>query len=460
MIDLLERAASDQPEHIAVHTSLEAITYSTLLSDARKVASALMARRADRFAVLESDIGWVLRILAGASAVGAEPCQYQADLPPADFVAEARQLGHLLVLTRRPDLPNDVEVLNPERFLSDHAGGEPGRFSDSKPLVIRTTGTTGRPKATLHDWSRLRQTVQSVRPRPGQRWLMAYGPHQFAGVQIMQHVVAAQASLIAPFPRQPRDGLAALVEHGVNCVSATPTYWRFLLAEARSQHVQLPDLEQVTLGGEAVPASLIDELRARFPTARISQVYASTEFGSITSVRDGRPGLDAASLYSEANPNGDLLVRDGELWVRSTRGMLRYVGDPETAKDPTGEPAWRPTGDLVEVVADRVEFRGRSSEVINVGGVKVHPLPIEERISRVEGVDHVRVYGRLNALTGSIVAAEIVPSTRLDEAGMKLLKTQVRDSCAGLPQAWRPRSIRFVDAIDTLGNKTLRRSAE
>ena len=35
---------------------------------------------------------------------------------------------------------------------------------------------------------------------------------------------------------------------------------------------------------------------------------------------------------------------------------------------------WRPTGDLVEVVGDRLLFTGRSSDVINVGGVKVHPL--------------------------------------------------------------------------------------
>ena len=72
-------------------------------------------------------------------------------------------------------------------------------------------------------------------------------------------------------------------------------------------------------------------------------------------------------------------VVEGELWVRSTIGMLGYYGEPPI--DPDG---WRPTGDLVEIVGDRIEFRGRASEIINVGGVKVHPLPIEERIGAVD----------------------------------------------------------------------------
>ena len=48
--------------------------------------------------------------------------------------------------------------------------------------------------------------------------------------------------------------------------------------------------------------------------------------------------------------------------------MLGYYGE-----EPVDADAWRPTGDLVEIVGDRIEFRGRVSEIINVGGVKVHP---------------------------------------------------------------------------------------
>jgi acyl-coenzyme A synthetase/AMP-(fatty) acid ligase len=453
MILLLERAAAASPDRVAVVTPEGSSTYADLLHDARRVAAALRERGIESFSIVEPDAGWVLRLLAGAALAGVEACQHQADIAPTELAAQTGMLGHDVVVSRRTDLEGDVTVVGPESLLAaDALDGGP---ADAQPLVILTTGTTGRPKAARHDWGPLGRTVERVTPRPDQRWLLAYGPHQFAGVQVLQHVLASQATLVAPFPRQPRDGLEALLTGEVTCVSATPTYWRFLLAEARSREVGLPPLEQITLGGEASPGDLLAELRATFPDARISQVYASTEFGSVASVRDGLPGLAVTSLFSETNPTSNLKVEDGELWVRAGAGMLGYVAAADAGPAGTGE--WRPTGDLVDVVDGRVLFRGRTTEVINVGGVKVHPLPVEERLTALEGVELARVFGRANRLTGAIVAAEVVPVGGTEDADLDALRAQIRDAVADLPRAWQPRSVLFVDAIETLGGKTVRR---
>ncbi len=300
----------------------------------------------------------------------------------------------------------------------------------------------------------LGQTVETVQPKPDQRWLLAYGPQQFAGIQVLLHVLASRATLVAPFPRQPKDGLDAILSDGVTCVSATPTYWRFLLAEARSRQVQLPRLEQITLGGEASPADLLDEIRATFPLARVSQVYASTEFGSITSVNDGLPGISIGSLWSASNPTSNVRAENGELWVRAEAGMLGYADDLDG--DTPSATAWRPTGDLIEIVGTRVLFRGRQSEIINVGGVKVHPLPVEERILALESVAAARVFGRPSKLTGAIVAVEIVPAGGTEKADADKIRRDVKEAVADLPRAWQPRSVTVVDALETRGGKTVR----
>ncbi len=322
-------------------------------------------------------------------------------------------------------------------------------------VMIRTTGTTGRPKAARHDWRVLAQTGAGLRPAPGRRWLLAYGPHQFAGIQVLLHVVASRATLVAPFPRRPKDCVDALVRDGVTCVSATPTFWRFLLAEARSRKVELPRLEQVTLGGEPSPADLLEELGSTFPGARVSQVYASTEFGSITSVKDGLPGIAVGALCGGSNPTSNVRVVDGELWVRPGAGMLGYAGGAaDEPSPPAGE--WRPTGDLVEIVGGRVLFRGRTSEVINVGGVKVHPLPVEDRITALDSVEGARVFGRPNPLTGAIVAVDIVPVGGPVAADVEKIRDEVTAAVADLPRAWHPRRIAVVEAIETRGGKTFR----
>jgi acyl-CoA synthetase (AMP-forming)/AMP-acid ligase II len=458
MILLLERAAALAPDHPAVVTREATTTYAELLTAARRVAGGLVAGDITRFAIVEPDAARILQLLAGAALVGSEPCQYQADIAPEEFAAQATSIGHDVVVTRRTDLVGAFRIVDPDELSAAEPDDRPAP-GDDQPLLIRTTGTTGVPKAARHDWSILARTVEKVLPRPEQRWLLAYGPHQFAGLQVLQHVVASQAMLVAPFPRQPRDGLEALLSDGVTCVSATPTYWRFLLAEARAQHESLPHLDQITLGGEASPGDLLDDLRSTFPGARISQVYASTELGSVASVRDGRPGLDAASLFTEANPSANLRVVDGELWVRGSAGMLSYVDSAEEGAA-EGDGEWRRTGDLVEIVDGRVLFRGRESEVINVGGVKVHPLPVEERISALDSVSAARVFGRANRLTGAIVAAEVVPSGRTADPDLDGLREQIRAAVADLPRAWQPRSVTFVDSIETRGDKTVRRMEE
>lgn len=462
MIDLLARAAAAAPDRVAVVTDLGEATYGELAVEAANVAAGLAERGLSRVAIVEPDARLVVALLAGAASAGVEACQYLPDLDPAEFALQAQANGHAHVITRRSDLAG--ELIDPELLTGSRApssgSGDGGsadggtRRGEAQHLLILTTGSTGQPKAARHDWTVLAGPLDGVAPAPGQRWLLAYGLHQFAGIQVVLHVLAAGATLVAPFPRQPRDGLRALTELGVDAVSATPTYWRFLLTEARGRGVTLPPLRQITLGGEAASEALLLALRDWFPEARITHVYASTEVGSVLAVNDGLPGFDAALLRSDARPQARLEIRDGELWVRGAAGMVEYAGRASLAPLAADADGWRPTGDLVEVVGERVHFRGRHSEVINVGGVKVHPLPIEERIAGVDGVAMVRVYGRANKLTGAIVAAEIVLA---DGAAQESLREAVREAVADLPRAWQPRSLQFVEQIKTVGSKTIRR---
>lgn len=193
---------------------------------------------------------------------------------------------------------------------------------------------------------------------------------------------------------------------------------------------------------------MLGDIQRTFPQAQVSQVYAASEFGSTGSMRDGRAGLSISVLERGDDADVAMKIVDGELWIRSRTGMLGYHDEAPVEAD-----GWRATGDLVEVTDDRILFKGRSSEIINVGGVKVHPLPIEERVSAVDGVDLARVYGRPNAMTGSIVALEVVAAVGADR---QAVDAAIRRACEDLSPAARPRSIRFVDSLLTVGDKIIR----
>lgn len=447
MIELLRLAAAKDPTRAAIVTDDTVVGYADVVEQAYAVASALRERGTSRFAIVDHEAATVLALLAGASLAGAEACQY----PPAEReeIAELiARFDHEVLVTGRADLAGvAAQVIAPDELRG--SGPAPDSPPESRPLMVLTTGTTGAPRGVLHDWSRLLASTKRVKPGAGERWLLAYGLHQFAGLQILLHVAAAGATLVAPAPRRPREGLAAMRDHAVTHASATPTYWRFLLAEMRADGGPHPTLTQITLGGEAIPAPLLAELSATFPDTRVSQVYAASEFGSSSSMRDGRPGLSVDVLDRGDDADVAMKIVDGQLWVRSRLGMLGYYGEPPVEPD-----AWRPTGDLVEIEGDRIMFHGRTSEIINVGGVKVHPLPIEDRVGAVAGVDMARVYGRPNSMTGAIVAVEIVAASGADR---QVVDAAIRAACEDLPAAARPRSIRFVDSVAMAGSKIIRR---
>ncbi|NHA01561.1 hypothetical protein G5V59_21975 [Nocardioides sp. W3-2-3] len=68
----------------------------------------------------------------------------------------------------------------------------------------------------------------------------------------------------------------------------------------------------------------------------------------------------------------------------------------------------------------------------------------------------MRAYGRPNPMVGHVLAVEIVLEPGYDESEVA---RQVREACADLPPAARPRSIKFLDTMSTTGNKMLRGAA-
>ena len=266
---------------------------------------------------------------------------YQADASASDVAERVGVFGHTVVVGEGAQL---AELgIEPIAVADLVAQGGPTPSLDQalgrvRPLLVFTTGSTGRPKAARHDWNRLLRASGGLDPAPEQRWLLAYGIQQFSTVQMLIHVFSVHATFVVPESNVPKVATASVLDHGVTHLSATPTFWRFLLTELRTSGGPLPDLRQITLGGEVVPKRLLEDIEATFPGCRVSQIYGATEFGMSGTVRDGHPGLPAKLLDRGDDALVAFKIVDGELWVRSQVGMLGYYGE-EDASD-----GWRRHG--------------------------------------------------------------------------------------------------------------------
>ncbi|SRR5579872_94432 len=353
---------------------------------------------------------------------------------------EAKELAQTFRLAAllSPTVDSDPAVVGGDAFPDEAPS------SGSASVTILTSGTTGKPKAAHHTWESLSRPARRLQNSLAPRWMQTYRPNLYAGLQVLLQCFVNYGTLYVPQEGcGPSEVASFMATHRVQYISATPSYWRWLLLFADSATLNSASPLQITLGGEVVDQSILNSLKTRFPKARIVHIYATTELGRCFSVSDVLEGFPSKFLDVPSPDGVEMRIRDSELLVRSANAMLGY--DPFSSQ--TGFSGdWISTGDMVSVRGDRVVFTGRKSDIINVGGNKVHPVEVERVLRSVPGVLDVRVFGKHSSVAGQLVACEIVSDKiRSDDE----LREDVRRACqVSLSSFQRPRFIGIVDQIE------------
>jgi acyl-CoA synthetase (AMP-forming)/AMP-acid ligase II len=242
-------------------------------------------------------------------------------------------------------------------------------------------------------------------------WLLGFRLQLYAGLQVLGQSLADRGSLVIPGQESNVSTIVTMMATaGVTHASATPSYWRRLLIFGDRSRLATVPLKQITLGGEMADQPLLDALRGLFPGARITHIYATTELGRCFAISDGLAGFPEELLIPGSIRGVELAVREGELYARSLHAAAVGPTLPKAGRFSVEELPWIATGDLVTILAGRVQFTGRKSELINVGGNKVHPAIVEQVIRGVDGVQDVLVYPHASSIAGFLVACQVVPN--------------------------------------------------
>lgn len=285
-------------------------------------------------------------------------------------------------------------------------------------LVLFTSGTSGQPKAAVHDFAKLLRKFEVSRRAAVRTFNFLLFDH-WGGLNTMFHILGGGGTVLASRDRSP-DNVCALIErHSVELLPASPTFLNLLLLSGAYKRYDLGSLRVITYGAEPMPQSTLDRLHAVFPRVKLKQTYGLIELGVLQSQSKGND-----SLWMKMGGAGfETRVVDGILQIRADSAMLGYLNAPS----PFTEDGYFVTGDMVETDGEYFRVLGRRSELINVGGEKVYPQEVEEAIMQLENVADVVVYGEPNPLTGSIVCARVVQQYAESRASyITRLKKQLR----------------------------------
>lgn len=483
---VLDRIAAELPDHPALVTAEESLTFEALRDEVRRAAAAMIdlgVAAGDRVAIWSPNTWhWVVACLAthyaGAVVVPLNT-RYTAG-EAADILARTQAplliaAGEFLGSDRAADLdlttlpalrtivrvPVDADDGTWDDFVArgtDLAAADaraaavgPDDISD----ILFTSGTTGRSKGVLcahrqslsapAAWAACGELTSADR-------YLCINPffHNFGYKAGILACLQTGATLIPMLTFDAEATMRAVADHRATVLPGPPTIYQTLLDHPRRSEFDLTSLRFAVTGAAVVPVVLIERMQSELDIDIVLTAYGLTEasgFGTMCRASD-----DAVTVATTCGrPIADFELRidgaadtAGEVLLRGPNVMLGYLDDPEATAAAVDTEGWLHTGDVGIIdAAGNLKITDRLKDMYICGGFNVYPAEIEQVLARLPGVAEAAVIGVPDARLGEVGKAFVVllPEAALDE------KTVIDYTREHLANFKTPRSVEFLDVL-------------
>lgn len=298
-----------------------------------------------------------------------------------DPLLETGSLKHLALSNELLQSPTNHEIA-------------PVEIGSSDPIAhyFLTSGSTGEPKIVGLTQDQILKREGYVRPaRITGKYFSTLGLGTFGGyMTVLSQLMAGETAFI---PTTPELNARLISNWGIDTLFSSPNQVELLLDELDKIEHKVSEI-QVT--GSALRPKLAAKIQGL--GIRASNIYASTESG-LVAINDGNfsdetycgevnDSVTVEIVDSEGNrmPDGSV----GQIRIQSPGQATGYVGREGPSEQ--FQNGWFYPGDLGAMEQSSLYLRGRTSDVINSGGVKVRPEAIEDFALQFPGVDDAAVF--------------------------------------------------------------------
>lgn len=301
-----------------------------------------------------------------------------------------------------------VDVVIRDGFVNRRSNNQKHEFIESlrakshAGLVLFSTGTTGRPKAILHDLTLFLKRFET--PRQTLRTINFLLFDHIGGINTLFHTLFNKGVVVAPEARTVDSVLETCRKFDVEVLPTTPTFLRLMLMSGAVPEKVPTCLKVVTYGTERMDQPTLDDLCKLLPNVDFRQTFGMSELGIVRVKSESRN-----SLFMRIGGEGvETRVVSNILQIRSESRMLGYLNAPL----PFDAEGWYDTKDVVEVKGCYYKVTGRVSDVINVGGLKFMASEVERVVLQYPNVMLAKAISKSNPITGQHVELLVQATTK------------------------------------------------
>jgi len=316
-----------------------------------------------------------------------------------------------------------------------------------------TSGTTGQPKMAIRPGeAAIREATNYVEAMDidANDTILCVVPmsHAYGYGTCNMVSMLTNANLVTMRRFNPRQALRAIREQSPSVFPAVPAMLDLLCLAAGNNPPPSPRL--VLSAGAPLTEQTATRFQEKFG-ALSRPLYGTTETGGISvGIGDdmptitgcvGRPMRDVDTQLRALEDQQDDQEGLERLFIKSPSMMAGYLRTSGIDTSPLDD-GWFETGDLARFHSSgSILLKGRQTEVINVFGLKVLPLEVEEAIRLMPEVVETKVYAGRHRSGSQIIKAAVVCQSEIDES-------QIRDHCQQhLAPFKQPERITIMEAL-------------
>lgn len=331
---------------------------------------------------------------------------------------------------------------------------------DDDAAIYFSSGTTGFPKAILHDHTSLMHAARVEQNHHGQTKddvFLCIPPLYHTGAKMHWFgslLTGGKAILLKGV--KPKTIIKTASEEGCTIVWLLVPWAQDILDAIDRGEIDLKDYDLskwrlMHIGAQPVPPSLIKRWKAVFPNHSYDTNYGLSESIGPGCVHLGVENIHKVGAIGKAgygwevkivNEDGSEVEKGkvGELAVKGPGVMKCYYKDPKATAEVLHN-RWLYTGDMAQEDEDGfIYLVDRKKDVIISGGENLYPVQIEDFLRAHEAIKDVAVIGLPDSRLGEIAAAII----KLKE-DYKCNEEDINEFCKDLPRYKRPHKIIFAD---------------